>query len=47
MYYNYTNNNMHQRIPLEDRYEILCEKLRDEGIECPAFEEFNDDKERK
>lgn len=37
-------NVSYQRIPIEDRYKIFCEKCRDEDIEPPTFEEFKNRK---
>ena len=34
------NNKSYQYIPIHDKYEIFCEKCRDEGIDPPTFEEY-------
>ena len=34
------NNNMHQYIPMYDRYLIFREECIDEGIDPPTFEDY-------
>ena len=39
------NNNMYQRIPIEDAYEIFKEKCLDEGIKPPTFDVYKNRKQ--